>query len=108
VTSFRKTSLGEKIPWMARFCSTARLITLTSLETLQDTLSIFEAMKASYLVKLEEELSLDRPSKPIHIEIGQSTLKEKDLQTIKKLGYFSNKVNVRIPREEAAPNLKKY
>jgi hypothetical protein len=92
---------------MARICSTARLITVTSLEALQDTLPIFEAMKASYLVKPVEELSKDRPSKPIHIEIG-IILNEKDLETMKKLGYFSNKVNIWLPGEEATPNLKEY
>jgi hypothetical protein len=106
-TNFCKTSSGEKNSWMARICSTARLITVTSLEALQDTLPIFEAMKASYLVKPVEELSKDRPSKPIHIEIG-IILNEKDLETMKKLGYFSNKVNIWLPGEEATPNLKEY
>jgi hypothetical protein len=40
------------------------------------------------------------PSKPSYIEIGRSTLREKDLQFMKKLGYFNIKVNVRLPRNE--------
>jgi hypothetical protein len=39
--------------------------------------------------------------KPSYIEIGCSTLREKDLQSLKRLGYVSNKVNVRHPRDEA-------
>jgi hypothetical protein len=92
---------------MARIHSTARLITLTSSEVLQDTLPISAAMKALSSMKPTEELPKDKPSKPSYIEIGQSILKEKDLQTMKKLGYFSNKVNVRLPREETTLNPKK-
>jgi hypothetical protein len=90
--------LQVKIPWMARIHSTARLITPASLEALQATLPISETMKASSLVKPTEELLKNGPSKPGHIEIGRSTQKEKDLHTMKKLGYFS-KVNVRLPGE---------
>lgn len=34
-------------------------------------------------------------------------LKEKYLQTMKKLGYFNSKVNVGLPDEETIPNPKK-
>jgi hypothetical protein len=50
------------------------------------------------------ELPKDVPSKPSYIEIGRSTLREKYLQFMKKkLGYFSSKVNVRLPGNEATP-----
>jgi hypothetical protein len=39
--------------------------------------------------------------------MGQSTLKEKDLLMMKKLGYFGNKVNVWLPGEEMTPKPKK-
>jgi hypothetical protein len=79
---------------MAKTCSPASLITPISSEALQDTLPISEAMKALSSVKPMEELTKDRTSKPNHIEIGRSTLKDKDLQTMKKPRYFSNKANV--------------
>jgi hypothetical protein len=43
---------------------------------------------------------MDKPSKPSYIDIDHSTLREIDLQSMKKLGYFSSKVNVRLPRNE--------
>jgi hypothetical protein len=53
------------------------------------------------------ELLKDRPSKPSYIEICRSTFREKDLQSLKRLGYFSSKVNVRLPRNETTPMLGK-
>jgi hypothetical protein len=85
---------------MARIRTTPKLITPTSLEAQQDTLPNFEAMRASSRSRPIVELPKDRPSKPSYINIGRSTLKEKDLQSMRRLGYFSNKVNVRLPREE--------
>lgn len=74
---------------------------------------IFEVMKASSAAKLKssskvaEEGPKDRPSKPSYIEIGRSILKDNDLKTMKKLGYFSSNVNVRLPGEETTPNPRK-
>jgi hypothetical protein len=42
-----------------------------------------------------------------YIEICRSTFREKDLQSMKRLGYFSSKVNVRLPRNETTPMLGK-
>jgi hypothetical protein len=92
---------------MARIRSTARLVTPTSSEALQDTLLISEVMKASSSLKPTEELPKDIPLKPSYFGMGQSTLKEKDLLMMKKLGYFGNKVNMRLPREETTPKPKK-
>jgi hypothetical protein len=50
--------------------------------------------------KFTAEMSKDRPSKPSYIEIGRSTLKEKDLQSMRRLGYFSNRMNVCLPGDE--------
>lgn len=38
-----------------------------------------------------------------YIEIRRSTLKEKDPQSMRRLEYFSSKVNVRLPGEETTP-----
>jgi hypothetical protein len=92
---------------MARIQTTAKLITPTSSEARQDTMSISEAMRASSSSRPAPELPKDRPSKPSNIEIVGSTLREKDLQSMKKLGYFSSKVNVRLPENEATPMLGK-
>jgi hypothetical protein len=88
---------------MARIRSTAKLITPTSSEARQDTLLISEAMRASSSSRPAQEMPKDSPSKPSYIEIGGSTLKERDLQAMRKLGYFSNTVNVRLPGEETTP-----
>jgi hypothetical protein len=77
------------------------------LEARQDIMLFSKAMKASSSVKLAQELPKDRPSKLSYIEIGHSTLREKNLQSMKKLGYFSNKVNVRLPRYETIPSPRK-
>jgi hypothetical protein len=89
---------------MARIRSTAKLITPTSSEARQETIPISEAMKASSLSKHVQELPRDMPSKPSYIEIGHSTLREKDLQSMKKLSYFSSKINVRLPGNETTRN----
>jgi hypothetical protein len=39
--------------------------------------------------------------------MGRSTLKKKDLQVMKKLGYFVNSVNVRLHREDTTSKPKK-
>ena len=57
---------------------------------------ISEAMRASSSLRPAKELARDSPLKPSYIEIGRSILKGKDLQTMKKLGYFNSKVNVRL------------
>lgn len=89
---------------MARICTTAQLINPpTSLETQQDTLPISEAMRASSSSRATAGLPKDRTLKPSYIEIGRSTLKEKDLQFMWRLGYFSSKVNVRLSVEETTP-----
>jgi hypothetical protein len=49
----------------------------------------------------------DRLLKLSYIEIGRSTLKEKYLQSMRRLGYFSSRVNVRLPGEETTPMLGK-
>jgi hypothetical protein len=85
---------------MASIRTTAKLITPTSSEARQDTLPIFESMMASSSSRPSPELSMDRPSKPSYSEIGRSTLREKDLQSMKRFGYFSSKVNVRLPGNE--------
>lgn len=58
---------------------------------------ISEAMRASSSLRPAKELPRDSPLKPSYIEIGRSILKGKDLQTMKKLGYFNSKVNMRLP-----------
>jgi hypothetical protein len=73
---------------MVRIHSTAKLITPTSSETRQDTVPISKAMRGSSLSRLVQEVPKDRPSKPSYIEIGRSTLKERDLQAMKKLGVL--------------------
>jgi hypothetical protein len=68
---------------------------------------IFDATRASSS-RVDKELPKDGPSKPSNIEIGRSTLKEKDQQSMRRLGYFSSRVNVCLPRKEAKPTLGKY
>jgi hypothetical protein len=58
---------------------------------------ISKAMRGSSSSRLVQEVPKDRPSKPSYIEISRSTLKERDLQAMKKLGYFDSNVNVRLP-----------
>jgi hypothetical protein len=53
------------------------------------------------------ELPKDKPSKPCYIEISCSTLREKDFQSVKRLGYFSSKVNVRLPGDEVTTKPRK-
>jgi hypothetical protein len=65
-----------------------------------------EATKATSS-KAATEMPKDRLSKPSYIEIGRSALKEKDLQTMKRLGYFDSNVNVCLSREERTPKPKK-
>jgi hypothetical protein len=91
---------------MANIDGTKEVISPTSSEAQHGTLPPVKATKASSS-KVAAETPKDRPSKPSYIEIGQSTLKEKGLQTIKRLGYFDNIVNVRLPREETTPKPKK-
>jgi hypothetical protein len=62
------------------------------------------SQKALSSSKPAQELSKDRPSKLSYIEIGRSTLREKDLQSMKKLVYFSSKVNVCLPGVETTPS----
>lgn len=50
---------------------------------------ISEAMRASSSFGPTKELSRDSPLKPSYIEISRSILIGKDLQTMKKLGYFN-------------------
>jgi hypothetical protein len=58
-----------------------------------------EATRASSL-KVAVEISKDMPSKLSYIEIGRSTLKEKDLQSMRRLG-------LRLPGEETTPKPRK-
>jgi hypothetical protein len=60
-------------------------------------------MRALLTSRATAELPKDRPSKPSYIDIGRSTLKEKDLQSTRRLDYFSSKVNVCLPGEETTP-----
>lgn len=115
---------------MARVRSIARLITPTSFKALQlegeapdtiDVAPVFEVMKAIAESKaiegedtLEEsssnvEVSDDEeddnmiwPSKPSHIEFGQSTMKPKDLDVLKRLGYIGEKQDemIKFTRDE--------
>jgi hypothetical protein len=87
---------------MAIICSTTQLISPTSSEARQDTLPISEAMRVSSS-RADIGLPKDKPSKLSYIETGRSTLKEKDWQSMRRLGYFSTKVNVRLPGEETTP-----
>jgi hypothetical protein len=48
------------------------------------------------LPKVAAKMLKDRLSKSGYIEIGWSTLKEKDLKSMRRLGYFSNRVNVHL------------
>lgn len=84
----RQRHLRVQFPQMARIRPIANLITHTSSEACQDTVTISEAMRASSLFKPAKELPRDRPSKSSYIEIGCSILKEKDLHAMKKLGYL--------------------
>jgi hypothetical protein len=68
---------------------------------------ISEAMRASSSIRPSPELRKDRPSKPSYIEIGLFTLRENDLQSVRRLGYFSSKVNVCLPRDETTPKPEK-
>jgi hypothetical protein len=89
---------------MPRIGSTYKLITPTSSKARQDMVPISKAMRASSSSKPARELPKDKQSKPSYIEMGHSILREKDLQTIKKLGYFNNKVNVWLPDKETILN----
>jgi hypothetical protein len=89
---------------IARIRSTTKLITPTSSEARQHIMPISKAMKDLSSSKPAQEMPRDRPSKPIYIEIGRSTLREKDLQSMKKLGYFSSKVNMRLTGNETTLN----
>jgi hypothetical protein len=94
--------LFRKTIWLAqmdRIGITAKLITPISSEARQDTLPISEAMRASSTSRPTAKLLKDRPSKPSYIDIGRSTLKEKDLQSLRSLGYFCSKVTVRLPEK---------
>jgi hypothetical protein len=64
-------------------------------------------MRASSTSRPTTKLLKDRPSKPSYIDIGRSTLKEKDLQSLRSLGCFSSKVTVRLPGEETTPKPRK-
>jgi hypothetical protein len=99
-TTFRETL---RLAQMVRIRTTAKLITPTSSEARQDTLPIYVTMRSSSITKPTAELSKDRPSKPSYIDIGRSTLNEKDLQSMRRLGYSSSKVNVRLTGEEMTP-----
>jgi hypothetical protein len=63
---------------------------------------------ASSSSRFVPELLKDRPSKLSYIKIGRSTLREKDMQSMKKFGYFSSKVNVRFSGNEVTPMLGKH
>lgn len=104
--NLQQDHLWIQFPHMARICLTSKLIMLTSSKASQDTVPTSEAMKASSSSKPAQEMPKDRPSKPSHIEMGRSVWKQKYLQTMKKLGYFSSKVNVQLPAEQTIPTLK--
>jgi hypothetical protein len=88
---------------MVRIRTTAKVITLTSSEVRQGTLPISKSMRDPSSSKPAPKMPKDKPSKPSYIEIGHSTLREKDLQSMKRLGYFTSKVNVGLPRDEETP-----
>jgi hypothetical protein len=92
---------------MARIRATTKLITPTSSEAQQDVMPISTAMRASSTSRATAELPNDRPSKLSYIDIGRSTLKENDLQSMRRLGSFSSKVNVHLPREETTQKPRK-
>ena len=56
----------------------------------------------------EDDDNILSPSKPSHVEFGKSTVKEKDLVLMKKLGYFEENDDelVRFAREETIPEPK--
>jgi hypothetical protein len=83
---------------MAYIGATRQLISPTS-EERQDTFPVLEATRASSW-NVATEMLKDRPLKPSYIEIGRSTLKGKDLQSMRRLQYFSIRVNVHLLGEE--------
>jgi hypothetical protein len=92
---------------MARIQTNIKLITPTSSETRQDTWPISEAMRDSSTSRPTAELPTDRPLKPRYIDIGRFTQKERDLKSMRRLGYFSSKVNVCLPAEKTTSKLGK-
>jgi hypothetical protein len=93
---------------MARVRSTARVSREGDEAEVTETAPISEVMRHSGLVvseditaegeqtmaegesdgKNEEDNNIICPSKPSHIEFGKSIVTEKDLDVMKKLGYF--------------------
>lgn len=105
---------------MVRIPTTARLAMPTSSKDIQrdevasDTAPISEVTRAYAMPRskgdpkdaaerisevVEEEYE-GRPMKLSYIEMGQSTLKVKDMEAMKDLRYFGNKVKVRLARDE--------
>jgi hypothetical protein len=92
---------------MARIHSIGKLIMPTYSKAHQNIVPISKAMKASLSSKTAKELPKDRLSKPSHIEMSRSILREENLQNMKKLSYFNSKVNVRLHDKETTTNPKK-
>jgi hypothetical protein len=108
---------------MARVCSTARVERDRDETEATETVPIFEAMRRSGLVSLEDtpsaeatqaiveevgsedEYSCGVPSKPSHLDFGKSTISEADLPKMVKLGYFSEakKELIHFGGEETSP-----
>lgn len=107
---------------MARIHSVAKMTTPTSSEVAQEdedapdamemgaTMLISEAMRATTETEAteeEEDVAVSnedgsdiRPTKPIHIVFGVSTIKPSDFDVMKKLGYINEKDGVQFARSE--------
>jgi hypothetical protein len=107
---------------MARVRSTARVTHDGEEAEGAETAPIFEVMKRSRLLALEDAPAAETeqadveetdseddysavPSKPSHLDFGKSTISKDDLPKLLKLGYFSEakKELVRFGGEETTP-----
>jgi hypothetical protein len=107
---------------MARVRSTARVTHDGEEAEGAETAPIFEVMKRSRLLALEDTPAAETeqadveetdseddysavPSKPSHLDFGKSTISKDDLPKLLKLGYFSEakKELVRFGGEETTP-----
>jgi hypothetical protein len=118
---------------MARVRSTARVTHDGEEAEATETAPIFEVMRQSGLVvteeaieqgapateteqdveeeiadEEEEDYSILIPSKPSHLDFGESTISEANMPMMIKLGYFeeAEKKLIRFPGEETAQTLK--
>jgi hypothetical protein len=63
-------------------------------------------LKSKSSLKVAEDEHEDRSTKPSYIEMGLSIMKDKDLKEMKEIGYFGDKVKVRLGSNETTPKPK--